>query len=66
MLLSTFLKDVNRTITKLLKLVLKQEKCAAYKTTLSFFFFFGKKTILTLNLFLRNCKRLGSAKLKKP
>ena len=65
MLLSTFLKDVNRTITKLLKLVLKQEKCAAYKTTLNFFFF-GKKTILTLNLFLRNCKRLGSAKLKKP
>ena len=65
MLLSTFLKDVNRTITKLLKLVLKQEKCAAYKTTLSFFFF-GKKTILTLNLFLRNCKRLGSAKLKMP
>ena len=42
MLLSTFLKDVNRTITKLLKLVLKQEKCAAYKTTLSFFFFWKK------------------------
>ena len=65
MLLSTFLKDVNRTITKLLKLVLKQEKCAAYKTTLNFFFFW-KKDYTHVKFVLRNCKRLGSAKLKKP